>query len=193
MIVDSSVSRKANAELTAEAFEQLLRWLDADRERAGEKYERIRFKLIKIFQSRGCSISEELADETINRVARKVQDVKQTYEGDPALYFYGVANNIYREYVRRKPLTAVIETPQAARDDELKYECLEQCLQRLTAKNRGLIMAYYFEEKQARIEYRKELAERMGMEPNALWVRMHRLREKLRVCLSECLKQKQEQ
>lgn len=186
----SSPSRSANVGLTQEAFEQLLRWLDVDREQAGEKYEQIRFQLIKIFQSRGCLISEELADETFNRVAGKVQEIAQTYRGDPALYFYGVAKMIYLEYVRRKPVPAIVENPQAAGEDEQKYECLEQCLQGLKAKNRELMMIYYFEEKQAKIDHRKELARRMGMEPNALWVRMHRMREKLRKCISECLKQK---
>lgn len=55
-------------------FEQLLAWLDEDRELAGKKYEEIRFRLINLFIARGCRISEELADKTIDRVARKVKD-----------------------------------------------------------------------------------------------------------------------
>lgn len=187
----SPPSRSVNIGLTQEAFEQLLRWLDADREQAGEKYEQIRFQLIKIFQSRGCLISEELADETFNRVAGKVHEIAQTYSGDPALYFYGVAKMVYLEYVRRKPVPAISQTPQAAVEDELKHECLEQCLRRLKDKDRELITIYYLGEKQAKIDHRKELARRMGVEPNALWVRMHRLRERLRKCVNDCLKQGQ--
>ena len=78
-------------DLTQENFDQLLAWLDPNREQAGRRYEDIRRKLVKIFVSRGCIIAEELADETINRVAMKVHEIVDTYTGDPALYFYGVA------------------------------------------------------------------------------------------------------
>ncbi|MFL6230009.1 MAG: hypothetical protein ACJ741_14655, partial [Pyrinomonadaceae bacterium] len=61
--------------LTRDAFEGLLTWLDSDREQAGKKYEDIRSSLIKIFTWRGVAEAEELADETINRVARKVKDL----------------------------------------------------------------------------------------------------------------------
>jgi len=54
-----------------------------------------------------------------------------------------------------------------------------------------LIEAYYKEAKQEKIDHRREMAERVGMEPNALWVRAHRIREKLRECVTECLRLKQ--
>jgi hypothetical protein len=41
--------------LTQDAFDKLLNWLDSDRERAGQKYETIRLRLIKIFTCRRCS------------------------------------------------------------------------------------------------------------------------------------------
>jgi hypothetical protein len=58
--------------------------------------------LIKIFVCRGCANAEELADETINRVVSKVQEIITNWQGDPALYFYKVAQNIYREWWRTK-------------------------------------------------------------------------------------------
>ena len=54
--------------INQDAFDTMLDWLDADRERAGCKYEAIRLRLIKIFTCRGCQDAEELADEAINRV-----------------------------------------------------------------------------------------------------------------------------
>ena len=83
--MDSSAQRKEKPDLTQAAFDSLLEWLDPDRARSGEKYEKIRLRLIKIFACRGCSIPEELADRTIDRVARKVGEVSHDYEGDPAL------------------------------------------------------------------------------------------------------------
>ena len=58
--------------LTKEEFDELLSWLDTDPDRAGEKYEAIRHRLITIFLNRQCYEAEDLADETINRVAKKV-------------------------------------------------------------------------------------------------------------------------
>jgi RNA polymerase sigma factor (sigma-70 family) len=185
-----STIQKLDVGLTQEAFERLLAWLDRDRDRAGQRYEEIRSQLIKIFVSRGCQVSEELADETINRVARKVKDIAGTYVGDPALYFYGVAKMVYLEHLRRIPDVLPDPTPQSTERDEARYECLQQCIGQLTPDNRELILAYYGEE-QTNEDRRKELAERMGMKPNALWVRAHRMREKLRRCVSECFKNRQ--
>ena len=53
----------------------MLAWLDSDRERAGQKYEEIRCGLIKIFVCQGCTDPEGLADETINRVIRKIPEI----------------------------------------------------------------------------------------------------------------------
>ncbi len=186
-----SVSQRADTDLTQESFERLLRWLDTDRDNAGRRYEEIRFQLIKIFISRGCLISEELADETINRVARKIQHIAETYEGDPALYFYGAARLIYLEYLRRKPAPQPLAPSPVSEEEEQTYECLEQCVERLTPKNRELLRTYYKEDIEGKIDHRKEMAERMGMELNALWVRMHRIRERLRECVSECILRKQ--
>jgi len=88
--------------ITQEGFNTLLSWLDRNRETAGQKYEKIRRRLIRIFYGRGCFEAEELADETINRVIRKLPQLLDDYAGEPALYFYGVANNIYQEWLRKQ-------------------------------------------------------------------------------------------
>src|SRR5947199_10461635 len=62
------------AALTSEAFTKLLARLDPDRERAGEKYEDLRCTLIRFFEWRGAPFPEEHADETFNRVARKLDE-----------------------------------------------------------------------------------------------------------------------
>lgn len=77
-------------EINPEEFEKLLLWLDRDRESAGRAYEQIRLRLIKIFYARKCSVAEELADETIDRVAKKAASLLESYKGEPALYFYAV-------------------------------------------------------------------------------------------------------
>jgi dihydroneopterin aldolase len=67
---------KKNWELSQETFDALLAWLDSDRDQAAMKYEKIRRALIKIFTGRACVEPEDLADETINRVARKLKEIE---------------------------------------------------------------------------------------------------------------------
>ena len=90
-------------------FDKLLFWLDKDREVAGHKYESIRLKLIKIFHARDCHLAEELADETIDRVADRIDFLTQNYVGNPVLYFYGVAKRVFLEFTR-KPTTVELPT-----------------------------------------------------------------------------------
>ena len=167
-------------------FDRFLAWLDPDRERAGARYEEIRRKLIKIFACRGCSSCEDLADETIDRVIRKIQDLADSYTGDPALYFYGVARNVRLEHTKTIR-TPHIPTPVPAQQKEREYECLEHCMKTLTADNRDLMLEYYKSEKRTRIVHRKELAARLQIAPNALRLRAFRLRAGLQTCVENCL------
>jgi RNA polymerase sigma factor (sigma-70 family) len=176
-------------------FNELLNWLHPDREQAGRKYEDIRRRLIRIFVHRGCASAEDLADETIIRVVRKVREVRANFNpsDDPALYFYGVGRNIYREYLKRRPAPTPPPPPGNGTDDDdnetPEYECLEKCLGHLSPSNRELILEYYEDEQGAKIEGRKKLAERFGMALNALRIRAHRLRLELKRCVLECLKE----
>jgi DNA-directed RNA polymerase specialized sigma24 family protein len=186
--------------ISQEAFDTMLDWLDADRERAGSKYEAIRLRLIKIFTCRGCQAAEELADETINRVIARIVEIADGYRGDPALYFYGVAQKVFLEDLRksRGPLAhvpmdsaAVILSTQAVlvEDIEPEYRCLEQCLERLLPENRDLVVRYYQQERQAKIDHRKMLASELGIAVNALRLRAHRIRLTLQRCVLDCLEQ----
>jgi RNA polymerase sigma factor (sigma-70 family) len=174
--------------LTQESFDKLLAWLDADREAAGKKYEEIRFKLIKIFVRRGCTTAEDLSDETINRVTRKILEIGDTYVGDPALYFYGVAHNVYLEHIKKRAAPLPLPRPDSPERVEQNYECLQQCINRLPPESRELIIEYYQEEKQAKIKHRKELALRMGVTLNTLRMRAHRIKVTLQDCVLTCLK-----
>jgi len=175
--------------LTQAAFDSLLAWLDTDRDQAGRKYENIRQRLIKIFTCRGRPDAEELADETINRVTLKAPEVAKEYVGDPALYFYGVAQKIYLESLR-KHLPAVVPAAPAGSDEiEREHECLERCLEQLSPGRRELVLEYYQNDKGEKIDYRKQLAQKLGIAQNALRIRAHRIRATLQQCVEECLKQ----
>ena len=181
-------------------FDTLLAWLDPDRDRAGEKYEEIRQSLVNIFSWRGCYDAEDLADETITRVTNKLPEIAQGYTGDPALYFYGVAKNLLWEVTRREqskvpPLSIdEIEDPVMEVEPnnfEREYDCLEQCLQELSAAERELVLLYYQQE-QPKINYRKALARRLGVAPNNLRVKVYRIRAALHSCIENCLEREAE-
>jgi RNA polymerase sigma factor (sigma-70 family) len=178
-----------NSVITQAAFDKMLSWLDADRERAGKKYETIRRRLIEIFAGRGCREAEDLADETINRVARKSQDVAEGYVGEPAYYFYAVAKNILLEYWKAKPPPEMPAPPTPIPEAQLEREqaCLEQCLGHLPEQSRELILRYYSEEQRVKIDQRKALCDQLGIAPNALRIRIHRIRVTLKQCLEDCL------
>lgn len=177
--------------VSQEAFDALLAWLDPDRECAGQKYEEIRIRLIKIFVRRGCPIAEELADETIDRVIRKVRDLAIDYVGDPALYFCGVAHNVHLEYVKKKADPRPLPPPEPPDVLERNYNCLEHCLREFKEEDHQLILEYYQDEKRAKIDHRKRLAEQRGVPLNTLRMRAHRIRLRLQACVSDCLKQKE--
>jgi len=192
MSIDPELERqKRKWDLSQQSFESLLQWLDSDRERAGKRYEEIRGRLIKIFGSRGNAEPDFLADETINRVARRVEEIATKYEGDPALYFYGVANKIHLEQLKKqKPLSKTPVVP-AMNDLEREYDCLEGCIEHLPAGSRDLVLQYYEHDQHAKIVNRQLLAERLGIGLNALRIRAHRTRLALRECIMHCLAQQQ--
>ena len=176
-------------DLTQEQFDKLLSWLDAERNAAGLKYQKIHLRLIKIFACRGCHEAEQLADETIDRVASKTDWLIANYVGDPILYFYGVAQKVHLEYLRRKPLPKPPLPPPAADVDDVErdYECLDECLKKLPTNHRDLVARYYQGEKKAKIDNRKRIADELGITLDALRIRAHRLRRQLQQCVFQCI------
>jgi DNA-directed RNA polymerase specialized sigma24 family protein len=176
--------------ISPEAFDAFLAWLDPDRVKAGNRYEDIRRRLIKIFASRGCSCPEDLADETINRVIVKARELIADYRGDPALYFCGVARNVFHEYTRRRAAQAVQPAPDPPESREQELDCLDKCLKEIPMGNRTLILRYYEGEKGSRIRNRNTMARELGTEANALRIRAHRIRTILQQCVGDCIAQR---
>jgi hypothetical protein len=80
--------------LTQDALDRLLSSLDADRERAAGRYVTLRRALTTYFEFRDVPQPEELADETLNRVARRLSEGREIYADNPASYFYGRAKRL---------------------------------------------------------------------------------------------------
>lgn len=182
--------------MTQEDFDKLLALLHPDREQAGRIYEEIHENLVKVFSWRGYYDAEALADEVVNRVAVKMRTLADKYVGDPAPYFYGVAKKVLLELAHQKkplPLNPAMKTPvpvtdpDEAEEGERRLECLQKCLRDLDADDRMLILAYYQKSKQAKIDYRKALAQQFGIDTNALRVKVFRIRRVLKTCIKKCL------
>ena len=178
--------------LNQEAFDRLLVAFDADRETAGRKYLEIRNNLTRFFEWRGCSFPEDHADETINRMAKRV------FEGEAILNHSGYAMGVARLLLleinkgRQREQSALAEIGAAPDvyvpedDGESRLTCLRSCLQTLSPDNRELILQYYQGEKGEKIENRKRLLDRLGIPVNTLRMRALRLRERLQACVEEC-------
>ncbi len=198
-------SSKKEWVLTQDAFDQLMTSLDSDRQQAADRYEDLRQMLITFFEFRGSLHPEEQADETINRVARRMSEGQQINASSIETYAYAVARNIWRECIAQphRVVDSLDELPlgiqshqnprelkiQAAERDELerRLDCLERCLQALPPQQRELITNYYRGVKEVKIENRKELAEALGIPLNALRIRASRLRDRIEKCVNSCL------
>jgi len=177
-------------EITAELFDTLLEWLGGpDREKAAEKYEAIRTRLIKIFVKKGCYDADSLFDTTVNRVTLRLPEIVTDFVGDPLYYFIAVGRNVFLEWLRVKeiPYESVPEQIVEPNPDFAR-ECLQKCLDHLTAEDRDLVLDYYVDDKGAKIDLRRKLAEERGVTLNALRVKTYRLRSTLERCVLECLK-----
>ena len=186
--------------LTAEGFAALLVQLDPAPDLAAEKYETIRRKLVRLFEWRGCAFPDDLADETINRVARRLAEGIELRSTDPYGYFCGVAHLVYTEALRRAAREhRAIESqgwPPAsfAAEDEpadSRLEGLRRCLDGLPPDQRDLILRYYRGEDrpgESNIRNRQSLASDLELPMNALRIRVHRVRRKLESCVQSSLR-----
>lgn len=186
-----------NWQPSADEFNLFLRWLDPDIEKAAERYESMRRNLITIFVRRGCHRAEELTDETFNRVMRRLPKMIDTYVGEPNRYIIVVAKHLHLEYVDETNRQDSLPDHDHDSDlsvepdddtKEVEYACLERCLKELPIKQQKLVVEYYYEDRRAKIDHRKQMADEMGINLNALRIRAHRIRNVLEECLEKCLR-----
>jgi DNA-directed RNA polymerase specialized sigma24 family protein len=205
--MENQLSRKKDWVLTPDAFERLLAFFDPDTERAGQKYERVRAKLTKFFQWRGVACPEQYADKTIDRGARRLQEGVAVRVVDPYLYFHGIAVKLLNEYWRDPerdgqpldgrfsgPATRLSPDPETEREQEIEHnrqeirlDCLDDCMSGLPAESIDLITAYHSVGEVLSKNARKHLARSLGIPLNALRIRAFRIRTALERCVTDCM------
>jgi RNA polymerase sigma factor (sigma-70 family) len=189
--------------LTSASFDSLLAQLGPDRESAARAYLEIRRALFIFFAARGAASPDEMTDETINRVARRLNEGELITTENPSNYFYGVARNVLRESLAKGnvliplsdegPVGSAQATPydqllsvSERIETEINHECLEKCLGRLDLEDRKLIVSYYQFSGGEKVENRKRLATHLGLSSNTLRQKVARLRARLAECVIIC-------
>jgi len=174
-----------HAALSQAEFDALLASLAPRRDLAGEKYEAIRRMLTRYFQWRHCVPPEDCADETIDRVARRLAGGERIRTGDPGRYFRGVARNVCLEWRKQDARKPPIIIPCAAEHPPHVEACLEYCLDTLPSEARQLLEVYY-------LNGPSELSARLGVTPNAVRLRVFKEKQRLRTCMAGCLAKRNE-
>jgi DNA-directed RNA polymerase specialized sigma24 family protein len=157
---------------------------------AAPAYERLRLRLVTYFRLRFPADAETLADEAIDRLARRLDD------GVPVANFAGYALGIARLLVletgthQRKERDAAreammqMELNQQEAEPDPAMPALRACLESIGSESAALILEYYAPEAGApRIARRQALAERLGISLNTLRNRALRIRIALEKCL----------
>src|SRR5258707_4366084 len=183
-------------------FELLLTWLGDDSERGAHVYLEFHKRTTALFINWQSCAPEDLADETLSRLAHQLAEGKEIDQGSRSAYVHGIAKNIRREHwrsceackrqrIRRDddngndPLDslAAIDSLGVGEDAEEKkpqLQCLDECLEQMSAGERSLLLEYYSEDKTQKIVTRDRIAERLGVTGGALRQRIWKLRAPLR-------------
>jgi DNA-directed RNA polymerase specialized sigma24 family protein len=180
--------------LTSEGFEKFLAVLGAEREAAGEQYEVVRLKLVKYFELRMSANPDDLADETIDRVARRLAGGERIESPEVMRYVYGVARNVllesWKNDQRQKKIGyAPAESEESDQEHAgLQLDCFQECLGQIPEESRTLLLRYYQHTGRAKIDDRLALARQLTIPTNALRIRIHRIKAELQRCMETCMK-----
>ncbi len=196
------IEQKKDWALTSSAFQMLLHWLDEGAQSEGRKYLETRRRLVAYFDRKNCSTPDELADETLNRVARRLEEEGSIESEATARYCYIVARFVFMEHlrgaqrdgalieeIRRQPQGGAAGATESGEENEVKekmLDCLERCTDKLEPPNREIITQYYTGKERVKIENRRALAEGLGITMNALSIRACRIRDRLEDCVRRC-------
>lgn len=207
MYVRTEAALRETPSFTKFAFGRLLEWLDDGGESNGETYLEIRRRLVLYFDRRNRPGAEDLADETLSRVARTLEQSGRIVTRPPARYCYVVARFVLLEDVRRDRRHVSLDEPrrydvihgrtigsidsdETSTLREQRLECLDPCLLRLRPDQRELAIEYFRDSGRQRIERRRGLAQRFGISMNALGIRACRIRDSLMTCVEACRRER---
>lgn len=172
---------------------------DRDAEAEGRYLEIVR-KLVCYFAGRGCRDAEDLAVECVVRVAARCGSRDASEYESRAGYFFGVARNVFHEWLRRELRESTkresfrrervrlgLPDGESWSRKEAVHRCLDRCMGELSPRARRLVLDYYSEEGSAKIAAHRGQAAELGKSVNALRIEVHRIRAVLRQCVAGCI------
>jgi RNA polymerase sigma factor (sigma-70 family) len=200
---DRTVEGRERWTLSKDALQRLLDWLDDGAHSDGQAYVEMRRRLRDYFDRKNCQTADDLADETLTRVARRLEEEGITRGDTPARYCYIVARFVFLEHLRATkahPMVAQVfddiapqpftpsaaDAAESASARERLFACLEKCLAELDELNQRIITRYYIGSERVKIDNRRDLAENLGLSQNALTIRASRIRTRLEACVRRC-------
>lgn len=187
--------------LDKSGLESLLNALHPDREQASHAYEALRRRLIRFFEWNRADLPEDLADETLDRLARRLCSPGEAIL-EPLKFASGIARLVLKEHWRNthrkeEALATMLQRGmEAARREREQRELeeyasvLEKCLEAVPEQSRNLVRRYFGAESRVQILRRQELAQEYGISINALRNRVMRIRGELEKNCSALLAEK---
>jgi DNA-directed RNA polymerase specialized sigma24 family protein len=175
--------------LTSESLRKLLEALSENEPEAVARFKKLNDSLIRFFELKGVSDADKAADETIDRVAEKLN--QDTRIEDLKKFAFGVARFVYLERLRREQThLRAVEAFYLKSSDSNGFgesdptENFRECFNALYEHERELILRYFADLPANELfESRQRLAQREEIDLNALRNRISRLRRRLEDCL----------
>jgi DNA-directed RNA polymerase specialized sigma24 family protein len=193
---DTTKQRKTKWSLDGVAFNKLLDQFSADRDKAAVQYDLAWRKVVRYFEWRSVRNADACADETMDRVARRLSEGQKIDKLMP--YIFATARHVYQEVLKAEsergaialedaPLASLQQKEPEMVDPDVRLICFDRCLNELGDENRDLLLAYYEGNPREKIENRLRLAKKLKIPLNALRIRVHRIKRMLEACIAECL------
>jgi RNA polymerase sigma factor (sigma-70 family) len=195
-ISESRTKVSSRWRISQDGFASLLAALGGTPQEAGQHYERLRSKLVFFFTRKSLHSPEDLADEVLDRLARRLSEGLTISSVDA--FALGVARHVAQEQsaIRNQPqsvdpsffdnVPAVLDTPI---EDE-RIADLERCLRRLPSLDTQLLRSYYLGDANHLMSARKRMAERLGVSPGTLRQRVFLIRKRLLECVTTSLEKR---
>jgi hypothetical protein len=170
-------------------FDKLLEKLSVNGNKPEVYYDSLHRKLENYFRLKGVNQPDAAADESLDRLARLIEDKHDTIEQIERLS-YKIAGFVYHEFHRAEMYeeratdgyrqTLLAFEPEGEAEKEKRLEIQERCLLKLPEDERRLLHDYYKEGTgKFRDQWREQLAKSQNQSKGWLRVKVLRIRTKL--------------
>jgi DNA-directed RNA polymerase specialized sigma24 family protein len=184
-------NRKSGARpaISQQQFAGLLLKLGKEPIESGARYEALRTRLIFYFSRKCLDFPEDLADEVLDRLARRLAE--GTEIDSLTAFALGIARFVAQEQLS-KPFQIQVQAetffdniPANSPTESMEetFSGMEYCLNRMTPADVELLERYYLGDGESLIRARKSISETLKISPEAVRQRIFSIRRRLRQCM----------